>query len=119
MTNSELEQSSEDAVALDINDPTDAQISESLLEIVPFIMRRIRNEMKTLAKKDLTIAQLRILSKLYHDNSTVSELADHHGVSAPAMSKMISNLERRELIERSHETADRRQVSIVLTKQGR
>ena len=101
------------------DEPLDFQVAEVLIEVIPRIMRRIRNEMRKIAQKDLTIAQLRILSRLYQGTSTVSELADHHGVSTAAMSKMVSHLDTRELVEKGSNGPDRREVAVALTTKGK
>jgi DNA-binding MarR family transcriptional regulator len=96
-----------------------SHLAGDLIEIIPRVMRQIRNEMRKVAKKDLTIAQLRILSRLYQDTCTITELADHHGVSVAAMSKMVSKLEAKELLERASSESDRRHVSVILTEIGK
>lgn len=95
------------------------QLAHRLLEIVPRIMRHIRTEMRAMAKPQLTIAQLRILARLYQGSTTVSDLAEWQGVSTPGMSKMVGILESRGLIKRMTRTEDRRQVEVRLMDEGR
>lgn len=95
------------------------EIARELLEVVPRIMRRVRTEMRATAKPQLTIAQLRILAKLYRGGSTITDLSDWQGVSAPAMSKMVGILEGRNLVQRAVQSQDRRHVSVTLTEEGR
>jgi DNA-binding MarR family transcriptional regulator len=48
----------------------------------------------------------------------MSSLADHLGVSLPNASGIVSRMEERHLIERSHDQGDRRRVMVRLTEAG-
>lgn len=97
----------------------DLALARELIETVPRIMHRIRSLMRTQAKGQMTIAQLRILARLYHDIYTITDLAEWQGVSAPAMSKMVDVLEKKAWLERIAHTHDRRQVGLKLTAEGK
>lgn len=49
---------------------------------------------------------------------SMSSLADHLGVSLPNASGIVSRMEERRLIERSHDQGDRRRVIVRLTDAG-
>lgn len=101
------------------DEPFEFQVAKDLLESIPRIMARIRTEMRAMAKPQLTIPQLRILAKLNQSESSISEMAEWQGVSAPAMSKMVGILEGRGFARRVTKTNDRRQVTVSLTDEGR
>lgn len=101
------------------DEPFEYQVAKDLLDSIPKLMARIRTEMRAMAKPQLTIAQLRILAKLNQGASSISELAERQGVSAPAMSKMVGILEARRLARRTTQTLDRRQVEVSLTDEGK
>jgi DNA-binding MarR family transcriptional regulator len=97
----------------------DLELAREMIETLPRIMRWIRMEMRKFAKPELTIAQLKILTKLFQEPKTMSELAENQGVSPPAISKMIAALEKREFVERVSFGTDRRMVYAQLTAKGR
>jgi DNA-binding MarR family transcriptional regulator len=49
---------------------------------------------------------------------TVADLAEQIGRSPSATSRIVSSLERRDLVERTEEVADRRQRTLALTQRG-
>ncbi len=81
-------------------------------------MSRIRSEMRSHSPADLSVPQYRILASIYRGRIHVGEIANHQGVSQPAMSKMVDSLVQKGFIERGTENKDRRQVHLKLTKTG-
>jgi DNA-binding MarR family transcriptional regulator len=104
---------------LNTEESMDLAIARELIDVVPKVMHRIRFAMRSLAKGQMTIAQLRILARLYQDNYTITDLSEWQGVSAPAMSKMIDILEKKAWVERVPNSQDRRQVGLRLTPEGK
>jgi DNA-binding MarR family transcriptional regulator len=96
----------------------DFEVAGNILDLAPKVMRRIRAEMRATAKPQITIAQLRIMSKLFRKICTITDLAERQGVSAPAMSKMIGVLEAGGLAKRCSIGHDRRNVGVKLTDEG-
>jgi homoprotocatechuate degradation regulator HpaR len=74
-----------------------------------------------LAEHDLTEQQWRVLRALAAADSALSvgELADHTFLLAPSLSRILSNLERRRLVERQVVEHDQRRSHIALSKPGR
>src|SRR5690348_4259765 len=72
-----------------------------------------------LAECDLTLAQYRLLALLEERPEVASVLADKLTVSRPSVTTVVDGLEARGLVERSHDTADRRRVNHLLTDEGR
>jgi DNA-binding MarR family transcriptional regulator len=111
--------SSEGAAMDELDEGIDLMIARDLIEVVPRIMHRVRTAMRTMAKGQMTIAQMRILARLYQDVYTMTYLAEWQGVSPPAMSKMIDVLEKKQWVERVPHSHDRRQVGLKLTAEGK
>ncbi len=93
--------------------------ARELLEVVPPIMRVIRAEMRSQATPDLSVPQFRVLSYLNrHVGASLSEVAEHIGLTRPAMSVLIDGLVNRKLVARQTDPGDRRRLTLSLTRQG-
>ena len=92
--------------------------AKRLLEIIPLSMSRVRAEMRSCIPGDLSVPHFRILGSIVRGKTLANEIAQHHGVSQPSMSRSVNSLVRRGLIERSRKSADRRQTPLRLTKKG-
>ena len=69
---------------------------------------------------DLTHYEFILLSTLRHGGAMrLSDLAAATNATLPRASKVVSRLQRRELLERTESTADRRSVLLRLSHQGR
>lgn len=100
--------------------PAAAENAARILRVIPRTMRHIRSELRSFAKSELTVPQFRILIHLSeHDALNNRQLAEIHGVSVAAMSRMADVLVRRKLVERSTAPNDRRQIQLRLTAAGR
>lgn len=90
-----------------------------ILEVVPSVMRAIRSEMRKRRTPDLSVPQFRVLTYLKRrPGSSLSEVAEHIGLTAPSMSKLIDGLVERRLVNRQDASDDRRRVHLVLTEKG-
>lgn len=95
-------------------------IGGTIMEVVPMVMRRIRMEMRSNRMPGLTVPQLRSLIFLYrHEGASLSQVADHVGLSLPSMSKTIDVLVTRKLVTRRVLPRDRRYVRLGLSAKGR
>jgi DNA-binding MarR family transcriptional regulator len=98
---------------------TSEALAREMLEVVPFAMRHIREEMRRHRGSNLTIPQFRTLLFLQRNPGTaLNRLADHLGLTPPTVSKMINGLVARGLIERPGSIIDRRRVELRLTARG-
>ncbi len=97
----------------------DTELARQLLDVIPTAMRAIRCELRKSAGCDLTIPQIRILIQLARHTATNRQMAEWQSVSAPAMTRMVDGLVQRGLVERLREGADRREVQLRLTPEGR
>jgi MarR family transcriptional regulator for hemolysin len=94
------------------------QCAHELLDLVPLIMRSIRTEIRK-HRNDLTIPQFRTLAYLNnYRGASLSEVAEHIGLTLPSMSKLIDGLVARQLVTREISPSDRRCVTLALTEPG-
>jgi DNA-binding MarR family transcriptional regulator len=90
-----------------------------LADTVPLVMRNIRADMRTQPGLDLSVPQFRTLLFLRrHPGASLSEVAEHIGLTLPSISKMVDRLEARDLLARLAAANDRRRVSLELTSLG-
>lgn len=91
-----------------------------VLEVVPMIMRNIRREMRKGRDNDLSVPQFRSLAFLSsNEGASLSDVAEHIGLSLPSASKLIDGLVTRKLVYRKSSEDDRRRVMLSLTPEGR
>ncbi len=98
--------------------PDNLSIAKRLLEVVPQSMARIRTEMRTCIPRGMTVPDFRILGSIARGKTLVSDIARHHGVSQPSMSRSVDGLVRSGFVERGRESSDRRQAPLRLTPKG-
>jgi DNA-binding MarR family transcriptional regulator len=94
------------------------QAAQAVLEIIPIIMRQIRQEIQhhTDAPGDGHLPLLFVLKSEPHH---LHELARKLGVSPPTMSNTITRMVKKGLISKSRSSQDGRKIVIELTEQGR
>jgi DNA-binding MarR family transcriptional regulator len=91
----------------------------SLLETAPQIIRAIRREMRNRRSADLSVPQFRALAFIHNNkDASLSDLADHLGLTLASTSKLADGLVRKNLITRAQSTVDRRRLILCLTKSG-
>ncbi len=71
------------------------QFSELYTDIVPGAMRLLRQEMRLEASGVLTVPQFRILANINRGLDSINAISKLHGVSQPAMSRMVEGLVER------------------------
>jgi len=67
----------------------------------------------------VTVPQCVALQAMLEGDHDVSRLAEHMGVSASAMTRLVDGLERRGWVRRVRGDDDRRRVDLELTAEGR
>lgn len=96
------------------------QCAREALEVVPLVMRAIRAEMHSQRTPDLSVPQFRTLAFLNRqENASLSDVAEHLGLTLPSMSKMIDGLVERDLVARQTAADDRRRITLTLTVHGK
>jgi DNA-binding MarR family transcriptional regulator len=69
---------------------------------------------------DLSVPQFRVLAFLdRRRGATLSQVAEHSGLTLPSTSRMVDGLVARKLLTRRISPSDRRFVTLALTTQGR
>lgn len=93
--------------------------ARELMETAPQIMQSIRGEMRRGHGSDISIPQFRTLRFVQHNpDSSLSNLAEHLGLTLPSVSKLVDGLVKQKLINRQESTHDRRRLTLVLTQSG-
>jgi DNA-binding MarR family transcriptional regulator len=93
--------------------------AQAVLDTVPLVMRSIRNELRSHRNQDLSIPQFRILMFVKnHTEPSISDVAEHIGLTLPTLSKMIDLLVARQWVTRTQCLADRRRMQLGLTERG-
>ena len=95
------------------------ECGRELLDVVPIIMRDIRSEMRSRRSPDLTVPQFRALAFINrNEGSSLSELANHIGLTLPSVSRLVDGLISRGFIAREEHPTDRRRLKLALTNNG-
>jgi MarR family transcriptional regulator for hemolysin len=96
------------------------ECARDVLEVVPLIMRVIRTEMRSRRTSDLSVPQFRALAFLDRQpGASLSEVAEHVGLTLPSMSTLVDVLVTRKLIARQTSPIDRRRITLSLTTNGK
>lgn len=89
-------------------------------EVSPLLTRAKRMWAERCQERGLSVTHFQVLAVLDGVGPlSMSRLADHMGVSLPNATGIISRMEERGVIERSHDDRDRRRVMVRLTDAGR
>jgi DNA-binding MarR family transcriptional regulator len=95
------------------------ECAREVLEVVPLLMQVIRSRMRSQRRPGLSVPQFRTLTYLQrHPGATLSDIAEHLGLTLPSMSKLIDGLVGQDLVSRKVSPADRRYVTLILTPLG-
>ena len=93
--------------------------ARELMDTAPQIMQAIRVEMRRGHDSDISIPQFRTLAFIQRNpDSSLSNLADHLGLTLPSVSKLVDGLVKQGLVIRQSSTADRRRLTLALSQSG-
>lgn len=99
---------------------TPDETARAVLEVAPAIVRAIRSEMRQHRAVDLSVPLFRTMGYLnHHPGASLSDVAEHIGLTLPTMSKMVDGLVARKFATRETHAGDRRRVTLSLTPRGR
>ncbi|MBE9004224.1 MarR family transcriptional regulator [Fortiea sp. LEGE XX443] len=99
---------------------TSEECAAKVMETVPLVMRFIRKEMRIHNAGFLSIPQLRSLAFINRNpGASLSDLAEHLGVTAATASVTTERLVQRNLVQREHHPKERRRVVLNLTDEGK
>ncbi|MFQ4143539.1 MarR family winged helix-turn-helix transcriptional regulator [Chlorogloeopsis sp. ULAP02] len=91
-----------------------------VMDTIPLLMRFIRADMRTHSADSLSIPQLRSLAFLKRNpGASLSEVAEHLGVTCATASTTIERLVQRNLVQRTDHPQERRRIVLNLTQQGK
>ncbi len=93
--------------------------AQEILDVVPAVMRTIRAELRRHRVADLSVPQFRTLAFIDRQtDASLSDLAEHIGLTLPSMSKIVDGLVMRKLVTRQTHPVDRRRMTLALTARG-
>ncbi len=94
--------------------------AREVLETVPLVMRFIRDQVRRDRTTALSLPQFRTLAFLSGvSQASLSEGAEHLGLSLPAMSRLVNALVAERFVGRRIVATNRRQIALTLTARGR
>ena len=116
-----LEQSVEDILFSSVK--PSATSSENcaamVMDTIPLIMRFIRADMRAIGATTLSVSQFRTLAFLdRHPGSSLSDLAEHLGVTPATASVTVERLVQQGYVQREHHPQERRKIVLDLTQAG-
>ena len=101
-----------------------AQRAFDLDEYLPYLINRTGTVVadafsKELAEAKLTLPQWRVLAALFHQGEQRQiDLAKFTSIDASTLSRLVSALDRRDLVSRRRSATSNREVSVSLTAKG-
>jgi DNA-binding MarR family transcriptional regulator len=93
--------------------------AREVLDAIPLAMRVIRTQLRKYGAKEVSVPQFRALAYVNrHEGTSLSEVAEHIGLSLPSMSALIDGLVIQGLVIRQTHPEDRRRMTLTLTDRG-
>src|ERR1700736_72793 len=93
--------------------------AREVLDVVPAVMRPLRQQMRSHRAAGLSIPQFRSLCFVErYDGASLSAVADHLDLSLPTVSRMVNGLVQRGYMQRRSSVDDRRHMSLSLRARG-
>lgn len=105
-----------------MQEPLKAPLEEcarEVLDVVPLVMREIRKQLRKHSARVLSVPQFRTLLFVNrHKGASLSDVAEHIGLTLPSMSTLIDGLVTRNFVVRRTHQDDRRRMTLTLTERG-
>jgi DNA-binding MarR family transcriptional regulator len=103
-----------------VTDSPDVLAAQDLRLAIGRVARRLRQLYATERDSAASLIELGILVRLQREGPTSpGTLAAGEGVTSQAIAGVVRELERRALVERAGDRADRRRVAVAITDAGR
>jgi len=100
-------------------EPANQECAREILEVVPMVMRTIRRQLRKHGAQVLSVPQFRTLGYVNRrKGASLSEVADHIGLTLPSMSVLVDGLVERGYVTRRTHQDDRRRITLMLTSRG-
>jgi DNA-binding MarR family transcriptional regulator len=101
-------------------DKPSQECANRVMDAIPLVMRFIRADMRENSAACLSIPQLRALAFLKRNpGASLSDLAEHLGVTCATASTTTERLVQRDFIQRTDHPQERRRVVLNLTDEGK
>jgi DNA-binding MarR family transcriptional regulator len=98
---------------------TSEQCAAELMEAIHPIVQFMRTEMRSQRESSLSVPQFRLLAFLsHHPKASLSEVAEHLGVTPATASAMTERLVQHDLVDRADHPQERRSIMLNLTESG-
>ena len=95
------------------------ECAHEVLDVVPLAMRVIRKQLRQHSAQLISVPQFRTLLFINRNRgASLSEAADHIGLTLPSMSALVDGLVTRNFVTRRTRPDDRRRVDLTLTERG-
>jgi DNA-binding MarR family transcriptional regulator len=93
--------------------------AHALMDTTPQIIQSIRVEMRRGRGSNISIPQFRTMRFIQRNpDSSLSDLAEHLGLTLPSASKLVDGLVKQKLLTRKESAEDRRRRTLMLTQAG-
>jgi DNA-binding MarR family transcriptional regulator len=95
------------------------ECAAKVMETIPLVMKAIRADMRAIGSTTLSVPQFRTLAFLDRNpGASLSDLAEHLGVTRATASATIERLVQRDYVDRKDHPQERRRVVLNLTEAG-
>ncbi len=102
------------------SDKPEEKCAARVMDTIPLLMRFIRADMRENSAASLSIPQLRTLAFLKRNpGASLSELAEHLGVTCATASTTIERLVQRDFVQRADHPQERRRIVLNITVEGK
>ena len=94
--------------------------AQVVLDTIPALMGRLREESRRYRPRSLTVPQMRAMGFIRRNPGTsLSAVAEHLGVTPPTASALVDRLVRLDLVRRKADPAERRRALLTISPEGR
>ena len=87
-------------------------------EFMHVMMQFRKAGMPTPPGEDIRMGGLFVLGKIPHEGASLTEIQNNLFMTKSAVSQMLASLEKRKLVHREVDHADRRRITVTLTEEG-
>lgn len=95
------------------------ECAHEVLDVVPLVARVIRKQLREHGTQLLSVPQFRTLLFISRNKgASLSQVADHIGLTLPSMSTLVDGLVTRNFVIRRTDQDDRRRMDLTLTERG-
>ncbi|MFH7029439.1 MAG: MarR family winged helix-turn-helix transcriptional regulator [Heteroscytonema crispum UTEX LB 1556] len=101
-------------------DKPSQECANRVMDTIPLVMRFIRADMRENSAASLSVPQLRAMIFINRNpGASLSEVAEHLGVTCATASTTTERLVQRDFVLRSDHPQERRKIVLYLTEEGK